>query len=55
MGAAAIVILWFGVAPGGALERMRPATRRLVDRVNAAAVAPAAAAAAPMVAVPGGR
>ena len=54
MAAIGIVIIWFGVAPGGALDRMRPATRRLVDRVHAAAPVPAGTV-APAVAAPGGR
>ncbi len=57
MAVIAVTIIWLGVAPAGVLDRMRPASTLLVDRVHGR-VAPAPAPAAPLPAVPaapGGR
>ena len=53
MAVIAVMIIWLGVAPGSFLDKMRPATQRLVERVNPVGLAPRASA-PPISVVPGG-
>ena len=55
MAVIAVVIIWLGVAPGSVLDRLRPASRALVEHVHAASVPTADAPTGGGPAAPGGR
>ncbi len=56
MAVIAVTIIWLGVSPGGVLERMRPASQLLVDRVHGRVAMPGAPIPTPVAgATTGGR